>query len=310
MAKKTKKIKKASNTQIRALRLWHEFDDFLAVQQDVLADAPQHLINQSTLVSLAQHGGQVIGAYDGEALVGGAVSFLGAAANNENRPAMANLKLQSELVFVREDYRNKGVAFDLKAAQYDFAHKRGIRLISWLFDPLNSMQAYLGLRKLGAIASRYVVDYYGSDLGAQPQPGSTDRFQADWWLTSWRVDQRLRGSRGALGLDQYFDGGTRILNPTSLTKNSLPEPSETFIQPPGALGLIEIPPNFERIQRGDPTLASAWREHVRTVFDTILGAGFVLTDFVREPYKGRQRSFYVCSHEGALRQIDQRFNQN
>ena len=120
------------------------------------------------------------------------------------------------------------------------------------------------------------------------------------------MEERLFGKRQPLSLDQYVSGGTRILNPTRLNAKALPIPNEQFIMPPSALGMIEIPADFERLVRKDLDLARAWREHIRAVLLGVLEGGYILTDFVYEPYEGRQRGFYVCSHEGTLR----RFNQN
>ncbi len=310
MAKKDKKRHKklSGNMLIRALDTWQEMVDLEAVQRDMMEADPGHVISASMLVSIAHNGGLVLGAFDGNGLVGGSVSFLGAASDDEDRPAMANLKLFSKLTIVRESHRGKGFGLHLKLAQFEFAKKRGIRLVTWTFDPLDSISAHIGIRKLGVIVSKYHHDLFGQ--ASEDMAGTTDRFHADWWLTSWRVGERLSGKRGALSLAQYVDAGTRILNPTTLNDKALPEPSEDFILPPGALGLIEIPSNFARIGAADSGLGREWRRHMRALFSTVLSSGFVITDFVHELYQGRQRSFYVCSHEGALRTFDQRFNQN
>jgi predicted GNAT superfamily acetyltransferase len=248
----------------------------------------------------------VLGAFADGRPVGCLISFLGAAAEDENRPAMANLKLYSKRLAVLEAYRDRGIGYQLKLAQRDFAMRRGIRLVTWTFDPLLSRNAHMNIRKLGAVVSRYYVDFYGTDSESLTLGGSSDRLEAEWWLTSHRVEERLKGSRSALTLDQYLLGGVRILNPSTLSARALPVPSDEFIQPPSALGLLEIPPEYDRLVEADPVLAQEWREHTRQVFTAALHAGYILTDFVYEPYQGRQRGFYVCSHEGSLR----RFSQN
>ncbi len=291
------------NIVIRPLESWEELAEAEAIQREAWGDDPRYLMHQHMLVSIARNGGVVLGAFDGSRMVGLAVGFLGADDTDLKRPAMANLKLFSKRVVVLEAYQGQGVGYRLKLAQRDFAMQRGIRLITWTFDPLLSRNAHMNIRKLGAVAAHYYVDFYGPDAGPLALAGASDRFQVDWWLTSARVVRRLEGSRNDLTLAQYLSGGARILNPSTLISADLPAPSEDFIQPTGALGLVEIPSDYQRIVKADPGLARAWREHSRAIFTAIMGDRYIVTDFLHETHEGRQRSFYVCSHEGALSQF-------
>ncbi len=298
------------NIQIQPLTTWPEMVALAELQQQVWAGSPAFVLQPHWLLSIATNGGLVLGAWDGDKMVGGAVATLGAASADASRPAMANLKLNSELVVVQEAYRQQGIGYRLKLAQYHFATQRGIRLMTWVFDPLHGEYAHLTVRKLGAVIDQYYPDYYPEPPQAEGIPASTDRVQADWWLTSERAQQRIRKGRAPLTLTQYLDGGTRILNPSTLDDRLLPVPGDDFVQPPGALGLIEIPNRLSHVEQADSTLAKAWREHIRAVLMGVMSQGFILTDFVHEPYKGRLRSFYVCSHQGTLRKFDRTFNQN
>jgi len=291
---------------IRPLRTWDELEGVEALQTIYWGAQPENIVHRHMLISIARNGGLVLGAFDGDKLVGCSMSFLGADLADQDRPAMANLKLYSKRLVVLKEYRGRDVGYRLKLAQRDFAQRSGIRLITWTFDPLLSRNAHLNIRKLGTTSSYYFVDVYGVDAEGLALAGSSDRLQADWWLTSRRVEERLFGKRQPLTLDQYIQGGTRILNPTKLNEKAQPLPNEQFIMPPSALGMIEIPADFERLVKKDEGLARAWREHTRAVLLGVLESGYILTDFVHEPYEGRQRGFYVCSHEGTLR----RFNQN
>ncbi|GAB4570196.1 MAG: hypothetical protein Kow0077_03850 [Anaerolineae bacterium] len=298
---------KRQSIDIRALNSWQELEALYDVQRQIWPDNLQFAIQPPLLNTIRLNGGLVLGAFDGERLVGGAVALLGADSSDSSRPAMANLKLTSERIFVLPEYQNQGIGTHLKLAQYQFAAQRGIRLMTWYLDPLSGAYAHITMRKLGAVVSRYLPDLYPD----QVVEGSGDRFQADWWLTSGRALERLKKKgRSPLSLAQYLDGGTRILNPTVLDDRALPKPSDSFIQPPSALGLIEVPARIDRIEAADAGLLRAWQEHTRAIFGAVLSQGFVLTDYVHEIFKGRPRSFYVCSHEGALRNIDRTFNRN
>jgi len=53
------------------------------------------------------------------------------------------------MVAVLPKYRNSNIAYRLKIAQRNFALKQGIKLMTWTFDPLQSINAYFNIRKLG-----------------------------------------------------------------------------------------------------------------------------------------------------------------
>ncbi|MGA3082438.1 MAG: GNAT family N-acetyltransferase [Terracidiphilus sp.] len=138
-------------------------------------------------------GGQVIGAFDTEKssqlLVGFVLSWPGVkAAAGGPRPY-----LHSHMLAVREGYRNRGLGTQLKLEQRRDALARGIRFMQWTFDPLEIKNAYLNLHKLGAIACRYEVDFYGVSSSHLQGGLPTDRLVAEWQLDSPRVEAILEG---------------------------------------------------------------------------------------------------------------------
>lgn len=286
--------------EIRLLETWDEMANVEQVQRAVWGDEERNIVHQHMLVSIARNGGQILGAFDAGRLVGCSIGFLGTDVSDATRPAMANLKLFSKRVGVLEAYRDRGVGYQLKLAQRDFAQQRGIRLITWTFDPLLSRNAYFNMRKLGAVASVYYHDYYGTESPSLTLAGSSDRLQADWWITSRRVERRLKGEREGLTLEQYLGAETAILNPTTAATDGTPWPGERFVEPRSMLALVEIPSDYQRIVQSDLALAQAWREHSREVFARVLGEDYVVTDFLHETYQGRQRSFYLLSHGGGI----------
>jgi predicted GNAT superfamily acetyltransferase len=128
-------------------------------------------------------GGQSIGAWDGETLVGFAFSIPG----TRNR----HTYLHSHMLAVKEGYRNSGLGRRLKLFQREDAIALGHELIEWTFDPLEIKNAYLNIEKLGAIARRYNINQYG--ITSSPLQGflPTDRLVAEWWLKSERVEALL-----------------------------------------------------------------------------------------------------------------------
>ncbi len=144
------------------------------------------------LFSLATHiGGQVLGAFQRERLVG----FLLALPGVRN----GNSYLHSHMLAVVPELRNAGLGRRMKVAQRDDALARGIDLIEWTFDPLEAKNAFLNLNKLGAIARRYAPDFYGPSTSPLQGGLPTDRLYAEWWLRSDRVMRALAGEANVAG---------------------------------------------------------------------------------------------------------------
>ena len=99
--------------------------------------------------------------------------------------------LHSQMLAVREQYRNQGLGRRLKLYQREDALARGFELMEWTFDPLEIKNSYLNIEKLGAIARRYNVNQYG--ITSSPLQGSlpSDRLVAEWWMRSRRVEAAL-----------------------------------------------------------------------------------------------------------------------
>jgi len=51
--------------------------------------------------------------------------------------------------------------------------------------------------------------------------------------------------------------------------------------------LVEVPANFREMQRSDPSLAAAWRQQTRQIFQTYLTKGYRVVDFFLSDTSGR-----------------------
>jgi predicted GNAT superfamily acetyltransferase len=137
-------------------------------------------------VIAAETGGQVLGAFDQEKMVGFTLAIAG---YRDGLPF-----LHSHMTAVLENYRDRGIGRRLKLFQRDDALQRGIRLVEWTFDPLEVKNAYLNFMRLGAIARRYLPNCYGVTTSPLHGGMPTDRLIAEWWLDSSRVGNLLNGS--------------------------------------------------------------------------------------------------------------------
>ncbi|MBX3083786.1 MAG: hypothetical protein KF716_19285 [Anaerolineae bacterium] len=287
------------NIVIRELSTIDDMKKAEALQR-LVWDDPSTVIYPHMLISFARSGASMLGAFDGDELVGFLLGYLGLESPTSDRPAMTNLKLVSQRMAVMPAYRDAGIGYELKLAQRRYAIRRGIRLITWTFDPLISRNAYLNIHKLGAIVRDYTRDFYGTEVGPLTHFGSSDRALVEWWVTNNRVEERIHRRRPPLTLAQYVDSSVMIVNPTQPASRGYLQPSETITMPPSQLAMVEIPDNISDIRDDDPDLAIAWQKHLRETLENLITAGFIITDFVRGEHEGRVRTYYVVSHKDAV----------
>lgn len=168
------------------LRRCHGIEEFracVALQKEVWNFTDAELVPLRMFVVADKVGGQVMGAFEGDAMVGFALSVPGVRSGHSY--------LHSHMLAVRKDHRNGGLGRRLKLMQREDALARGIELIEWTFDPLEIKNAYLNIEKLGAIMRRYNINQYG--ITSSPLQGGlpSDRLIAEWWLKSKRVKTLL-----------------------------------------------------------------------------------------------------------------------
>jgi predicted GNAT superfamily acetyltransferase len=174
----------ADSIEIRTCRQLDEMRACVALQKEIWNFSDAELVPLRMFVVAEKVGGQVIGAFAGNEMVGFALSVPGARGGR--------LYLHSHMLAVRKQHQNAGLGRRIKLFQRDEALARGFELIEWTFDPLEIKNSYLNIEKLGAIARRYSVNQYG--ITSSPLQGGlpTDRLVAEWWLKSQRVESLLQ----------------------------------------------------------------------------------------------------------------------
>ena len=266
------------------------------VQRQVWGEGDTDILPVHLLQAINLHGGVVIGAFDGDKLVGLVVGFLGADSESPERVAMARLEHYSHILGVLPEYRSRRLGYALKIAQREAVLAQGVRLITWTFDPLLSLNAHLNIRQLGAVCNRYLPNVYGELRDSLNIGQKSDRFVVDWWITSRRVISRLAGERKPLDLAHFLSAGAEKVNPSSLNDEGFVYPAEDVRYPESTLALVEIPADIQAIRSADPALAKAWREGTREIFTNMFEAGYLVTDFVYLRGERYPRSYYVLAH--------------
>lgn len=248
------------------------------IQKEVWGLPDLDVVPLTQLVAVRAAGGTLVGAFDGEAMVGFAYGFV---AYEHGR-----LAHHSHMLAVLPAYRNHNLGHRLKLAQRERVVAQGCTLMSWTFDPLRSLNAHFNFNKLGVVADRYLVNFYGEDAPSFLHRNGTDRLWVTWPLTGRRVRKRPGGRPPApepadvtpllqLGLDD------------SPLRNS---PAAALAR---AQGLIEIPADIGDLERRGGGLANAWREATRWAFTEALAAGYLVTGFVRPNRDARRAGGYL-----------------
>lgn len=201
------------------------------------------------LVAAKEAGGTLIGAFEDELLVGFVYGFpsfeFGQHAHH------------SHMLAVKTEYRNLDLGRRLKLAQREHVIAQGIGLMTWTFDPLQSLNAHFNFSKLGVVANRYLPDFYGDEAASFLHQTGTDRLWVSWLVSTERVKKLIDG-------------------------NAEPAQVES-----GDTVSIEIPADINSLQQQEPRTALKWREETRRAFMEALNAGYVVVGFSRENEIGK-----------------------
>jgi predicted GNAT superfamily acetyltransferase len=164
---------------IRVLHTLGEFQSCVQIAREVWGDAELETEPHVTYVIAHHTGGQVLGAFDGETMVGFTKAFVGLHDQTSY--------LHSHMAAVIASHRDRHIGRALKLFQREDALRRGFRLIEWTFDPFETKNAHFNINRLGAISRRYIPNFYGITTSPLHRAMPTDRLLVEWYLDSPRV---------------------------------------------------------------------------------------------------------------------------
>jgi predicted GNAT superfamily acetyltransferase len=207
-----------------------------------------------------QHAGSVLyGARAGAELVGFVWGFGGLA---------DGLHVHSHMLAVLPDWESRGVGYALKLIQRAASLQAGIDEVRWTYDPLASRNARFNLVKLGAVAFRFLPDFYGEMKDRLNRGDRSDRFEVRWRLDSHRARSALSETVRA----PY--AGLALLEAEGDPESPTPRP--TGADPvPGCT--VAIPRDHRALRAARPELAAAWRTAAGAWFRRCFERGLVAT---------------------------------
>jgi predicted GNAT superfamily acetyltransferase len=253
------------------------------LQMEIWSGPPTDVVPAHQLKAAVSAGGAVIAAVEPDgAVVGFCYGFAGW---RDRRPIF-----YSHMAGVKGGRQLQDIGFLLKTAQREAAMAMGYEHAVWTYDPLQSVNARFNLRKLGATANRYLVNYYGEMPDELNQGTDSDRIEVDWALSSSRVVAAAAGHPE----ERSWDEAPRVLETVSWLGTS--GPSDPVLGLALPVVRLEVPTDFPSIRQRDHGLARAWRHAARETFLDYFGRGFRAVDFTLTS-GGRLRGDYVLLRE-------------
>ena len=264
-----------SNIVIRDIEGSREMHASEELQKEVWGLPDLDVVPMSHLIAAKSAGGVLVGAFDGGILVGFIYGFVSC-----EHGQMAH---HSHMLAVKPAYRNLDLGRKLKLAQRERVLAQGINTMTWTFDPLQSLNAYFNFKKLGVVADRYVVNFYGEDAASFLHRNGTDRL----WVT-WLLSGQSRHVGADLELENIIPLVQVGLDDSPLC-NTLDEGLT------GQRALIEIPADINELQQRDRALAFNWRDATRRAFTSAIDAGYIVVDFARHVRGGQRVGRYLLT---------------
>lgn len=241
------------------IRVLKSTDEMLLVQQLEKTVWGMDAIPVHQTLTAVKNGGLIIGAFDGEKLVGFSYGFPG----YKNKETY----LCSHMLGIHPDYQIQGIGKKLKDEQLLVAKNMGYDLISWTFDPLESRNAYLNVSKLYGVVDTYIENCYGEMTGGINSGLPTDRLQVEWRITSERVQEKW--------MPQHIV--YKNLFQTVYSKENLPVLIEPEVFDPSGEGYeVPIPQQFQAMKLASPEIALKWRLQIREIIQTLFSKGYAL----------------------------------
>ncbi|MFH1941062.1 MAG: hypothetical protein ABIL68_03075 [bacterium] len=252
------------------IRTLHEIEDFQKIP-DVEKSAwgfsdyevePHHLMQRAQ-----KYGGLVQGLFLDGVMIGFTYAIIG--------KWEGDYFIYSHMAAVMKEYQSQGYGFLLKKAQREGVLKMGHEVVRWNFDPLESLNSYFNIHRLGVISVEYDRNIYGTGVSGLHKGLPTDRLIATWHLRSERVAKRMEGKVPIVIED--------------VPRNCLEDLT-------GDVAYIETPKRIRSIKERDMKEALTWRMKQRELFESAFERGFSVEDFVFS--KDRERVFFKLRRGG------------
>lgn len=191
------------------------------------------------------------------------------------------------------ELRGLGLGTKLKKYQRLLALEKGYVLFRWTYDPLQSGNAYFNIVKHGVVVKKFMPNYYGYMEDEINRGMPSDRFEAEWWIKSRRVEMILDKKVCSPGIKELLELGAEYVTETRI-EDGIPILEKVSLDKKSDLLLIEIPYSLEQVRKKNPSLLVEWKIKLREVFNHYLNKmGYKVIWLVVEKKNEVKRTYYV-----------------
>lgn len=270
---------KVQEIQIRSLHQIVDLEEVRKLESKIWGTDDSIPTHQT--ITAVKNGGLVLGAYYGKQLVGFQYSFPGF---NGKTPYLC-----SHILGTDAQFRSKGIGEKLKLAQREEALKLGYSLITWTYDPLESINGYLNIAKLGGVCSTYIPNCYGEMEDLLNSGIPSDRFLVEWHIQEKQTkdSEKQEPEMGFLLKNSLIQW--------DCDKEGLPVPSATLPLPEQDTAFVSIPKNFRNIRETNMEAAIEWRMKTRDIFTRLFEQGWQVSGFKKNSMDEIPVQFYVLT---------------
>jgi len=266
--------------EIRSLHTIEELENVRKLESKIWG-AEDSIPAHQTITSV-KNGGLVLGAFFNEQLVGFQYSFPGF--NGKD------VYLCSHILGIDEDFRNKKIGEKLKLAQREEALKLGYANVNWTYDPLESINGYLNIAKLGGVCSTYIENCYGEMEDLLNSGIPSDRFLVEWHI-------RKENAFDTTGEQYELEYAIQNSVIQWEVKEGLPIPSLHLskIETEYDSVFVAIPKDFRMIKEKNLDVANEWRMKTREIFSKLFQEGWQVTGFKKNTLTDIPVQFYIAT---------------
>ncbi|MGH9347634.1 MAG: hypothetical protein ACRD26_10250, partial [Vicinamibacterales bacterium] len=265
--------------ELRDLKTLDDFKQVVELEKAIWGADYEDVVCVPILAVTVKRGGVLVGAFDGDRMVGFVYSLPGI---KDGKPIQ-----WSHMLGVIDEYRNAGLGRTLKLEQRLRSLEAGCDLVEWTYDPMQALNAHLNFVRLGVVVEEYGVNLYGESASRLHKGTPTDRFIAQWWIREPHVIRRIEPS-GLAVIRAQETTKAALVNRTRPSGKWLACGGYDLDRPERRLA-VEIPIGFTEMQAEDPPLALDWRMATRAIFTTYFGRGYRAVDFGLDRANGRGR---------------------
>lgn len=239
---------------IKILKNMDEFAELKNIQRDAWGFVeddivPSHIFKAAA--NLLNPNGMVLGYYLNDQIVGFVMTL----------PTSNPKEVLAHIGAVFQKYRNRGIFYKLLFEMKKMMKSNNVDKIFGTFDPLESINAHLYIRKLDGIVTNHYINYYGKIDSKIHQGLPTDRFRIEW-----------------------------ILDPKFLEK--IKSYNKDIVTDSEDIKFVDIPLNIQELKNKDLNNAFEWRKKTSELFDKyIVKQNFIVIDYIVD--KVNEKGIYV-----------------